>query len=368
MKATVAVSKHNNPSNAAAEIANALGGEDFAIVVIFTSSAYDVHLLAQELGSNISSPIVGCTTAGEFASGYVQKEGIVAMGLPRSLVKRVAVTVVENLSQGVELENSLKEIETAFGMPLTEIDIRKYVGLVFIDGLSKAEEKLMEKLSDATDLIFVGGSAGDDLKFEATYVYMKGKAYRDAAVLALMEPAVPYKIIKTQSFEILNERLVATKVNEKEREVLEFNQIPAAKAYATALKTSTDRLPNFFMQNPLGLIADEEPYVRSPQQLKGESVVFYCNVLEGMELSVLNSTDIIKDTAQALKDAENELGSISAIINFHCILRTLQLMQTPGKIEEYAEIFKPYPMIGFSTYGEQYLGHINQTSTMLVFA
>jgi hypothetical protein len=226
----------------------------------------------------------------------------------------------------------------------------------------------MEKLSDATDLIFVGGSAGDDLKFKATYVYKGNKAYRDAAVLALLEPAVPYKIIKTQSFKILNERLIATRVNEAECKVLEFNQMPAAQAYAAALKTSPESLPNFFMQNPLGLIADEEPYVRSPQQVKGESVVFYCNVREGMELSVLDSTDIIKDTAQSLKDAESELGSISAIINFHCILRTLQLMQTPGKIEEYAEIFKPYPMIGFSTYGEQYLGHINQTSTMLIFA
>jgi len=25
------------------------------------------------------------------------------------------------------------------------------------------------------------------------------------------------------------------------------------------------------------------------------------------------------------------------------------------------------PAVGFSTYGEQYLGHVNQTSTILVF-
>ena len=34
---------------------------------------------------------------------------------------------------------------------------------------------------------------------------------------------------------------------------------------------------------------------------------------------------------------------------------------------EYGEIFKDVPTIGFSTYGEQFIGHMNQTSAMLVF-
>ncbi|MCS6904112.1 MAG: FIST N-terminal domain-containing protein [Bacteroidia bacterium] len=370
MKAIVAVSKHNSPVEAASEIAKglALATEPLALVVVFASSAYDPNTLATELGKQITVPFIGCTTAGEFASGIVLKNGIVALGLFSSLIRKVSIAAVENLSSGIELAQPLEVLAAPFGKPLSELDVRKHVGLVFVDGLSKAEEKLMEKLGDSTDIIFVGGSAGDDLKFQATYVFANGKAYTNAAVLALLEPAVPYKIVKTQSFRVLNQKLVATKVNEKEREVLEFNGLPAAKAYAQALGTTEEQLPNFFMQNPVGLIADTEPFVRSPQQVKSNSVIFYCNVLEGMELALLDSTDIVKDTHQALQQVEKELGSISAILNFHCILRTLQLMQTPGKLEEYAQLFKAYPSIGFSTYGEQYLGHINQTSTMLVFA
>ena len=59
------------------------------------------------------------------------------------------------------------------------------------------------------------------------------------------------------------------------------------------------------------------------------------------------------------------MGSISALINFHCILRTLELEQK-GLMAEYGKIFS-IPTIGFSTYGEEYIGHINQTSTMLAF-
>jgi len=96
------------------------------------------------------------------------------------------------------------------------------------------------------------------------------------------------------------------------------------------------------------------------------NIIFYCSVTEGMELSVLESTDIIADTASAIKEAEKELGSISGIININCILRTLELDQKQ-LTDEYGKLFADYPTIGFSSYGEQFIGHINQTATMLVF-
>ena len=98
------------------------------------------------------------------------------------------------------------------------------------------------------------------------------------------------------------------------------------------------------------------PLVRQPRLGQVQPVI-------GMSAE---STDIIKDTKQAIEDKKNEIGSISGIINFHCILRTLELEQK-GTTEEYGKIFTDIPTIGFSTYGEEYMGHINQTSTMLVF-
>jgi hypothetical protein len=53
------------------------------------------------------------------------------------------------------------------------------------------------------------------------------------------------------------------------------------------------------------------------------------------------------------------------LINFHCILRTLEL-KAKGQTAAYGALFTKLPTIGFSTYGESYVGNINQTSTMLL--
>jgi hypothetical protein len=246
---------------------------------------------------------------------------------------------------------------------MADLDFSRYVGLILIDGLSGAEEKVMDRLGDLTNVIFVGGSAGDDLKFACTHVYANGEAYTDAAVLALLKPAVAFDVIKTQSFRKTGKHLTATEVDEEKREVISFNNKPAAEAYAEALGATVEDAPNHFMSHPVGLVSGDEIFVRSPQQVKDRTIVFYCNVLKGMDLSLLTSTDIVADTRNAVM-AKNGNG-ISGIINFHCILRTLEL-EKDGLTDEYGKVFSGIPTIGFSTYGEEYLGHINQTSTMLV--
>ena len=96
--------------------------------------------------------------------------------------------------------------------------------------------------------------------------------------------------------------------------------------------------------------------------MDGTSIYFYCGIIEGTELALLESTDIVADTQSAL----SAVSDASAIIDFDCILRTLELRQK-GQCDAYGRLFAHNPTIGFSTYGEEYIGHINQTSTMLVF-
>jgi hypothetical protein len=241
------------------------------------------------------------------------------------------------------------------------MDPAQYVGIILFDGLSVAEEKVMDNLGNLTDLIFVGGSAGDDLKFKQTQVFTRGKASSNAAVLALLKPAKGYEIIKTQSFKPLPKFLVADEVDEATRTVIKFNGKSAVAAYATATGTTVEKVADKFMSNPVGLMVGGEPFVRSPQQVKDGKIVFYCNIKQGTKLALLEATDIIKDTRQAIDKA----AGASAIINFNCILRTLEL-EAKNLTGQYGQLFNNVPTIGFSTYGEAYLGHINQTATILV--
>lgn len=337
------------------------------MVLFFASSRYDPARISKAMHDAFAGArVLGCSTAGELVSGRVLKDSIVAMAFDDRTIEDAACSIVTDVTSPNSLSDAVRSLEGEIGTPLRELDFQKYVGLILIDGLSGSEELVMDRLGDLTNMAFIGGSAGDDLKFRSTHVYLNGEAYTNAAVLAVLKPAGEFGIIKTQSFRPLGTVLVPTKVNEGRREVIEFDGMPATLAYARALGVPVEEAPKLFMHNPVGLVTGDDFFVRSPRQVEGDSILFYCMVKEGMELALLESTDIVSDTRKAVEEQVRQLGGASAIINFHCILRALEL-EEKGQNEAYGSIFADIPTIGFSTYGEEYIGHINQTSTMLVF-
>lgn len=337
------------------------------LLVFFASSRFAPNIISHKIQNAFpDAAVFGCTTAGEIVSGKMLNNSLVAMAFNAEAIDDVKVEVVENPKKENSVRKAFASFESFFDAPMQELDPSKYVGMIFVDGLSGAEESLIDKIGDLTNVTFIGGSAGDDLKFAATYVYANGKSYTNAAVLAVIRPCVPFTFIKTQSFCDLGKKLVVTKANEEKREVIEFNHKPAVQAYAEVLGVAVEEAPNRFMHNPVGLVIDGIPFVRSPRLIQGDNMIFSCQVTEGMELSLLESTDIIDDTYNALEQARKELGGMSGIININCILRTLELEQKQLS-DDYGKLFSAVPTIGFSSYGEQFIGHINQTATMLVF-
>jgi hypothetical protein len=368
MKISTACSTKGNITDIVKDIQDQLGNSGNKLVVFYASPSYEPEAISKAMQAAFQDATVfGCTTAGEITSGKMLKNSVVAMAFDAEAVKDVKIAVIEDLKDPNGVEKAFATFEKHFGVPMLDMNPSRYVGIVLVDGLSGAEENLIEKIGDQTDVLFVGGSAGDDLKFESTSVFVEGKSYNNAAVLALLKPGKKFTFVKTQSFSILPEKLLVTKADEENREVLEFNGKPAVVAYAEALGVAPENADSRFMHNPVGLVVNDEPYVRSPQRVNGQSIKFYCSVKEGMELSLLESTDIIEGTKQALNDAKAELGSISGVIAFNCILRTLELIQKQST-DDFGKLFADIPAVGFSTYGEQYIGHINQTATMLVFA
>lgn len=360
-------SSKENIDSIISDIRDQSKGLEAKMVIFFASSRFDPERLSHEMQQVFgAAPVFGCSSAGEIVSGKMLKGSVVAMVLGPDIIEDLRVEVVEDVRSENRVPEVFRHFEDYYNISMSETDFSRHIGIVLIDGLSLSEEKLMEKIGDLTDVTFIGASAGDDLQFKRTYVYAGGKAYTDAAVLALVRPAVEFGILKTQSFCALDKKLKATRVDEAARKVLEFNNRPAAEAYAEALGIPAEDAANHFMDNPVGLMFGDEPYVRSPRQIQDKAMVFYCKVKQGMELKVLESGDIVEDTEKALEQKKAEMGNISGIINFHCILRTLQLEQK-GQTGEYGKLFSDIPTIGFSTYGEEYIGHINQTSTMLIF-
>jgi hypothetical protein len=367
MSIYVAQSSKMSVPAAVDEIRQKLGRSDGALLLFFASSSYEPVAISSAFQAAFPhTPTMGCSTSGEIVSGHLSKNSVVAMLIGPDLIEDVCIEVAEDLSAGHSLAAPVQAFERHFGRPVADLDFDHYVGLILVDGLSGAEERLMDELGNATDVAFVGGSAGDDLKFSATHVYANGQAHTNAAVLAVLKPKGPFSIIKTQSFTVLPQTLTATEVDQAHRLVLSFDGQPAVQAYSGALGVPAEAAASQFMVHPMGLVLDAEPFVRSPRAVQDDALAFYCNITEGMQLHLLQSTDIVADTRKAIEDRQAALGRFRGLINFHCILRTLELEQS-GRVDDYARVFEDIPTIGFSTYGEQYLGHVNQTSTMLAF-
>ncbi len=359
-----------SPLPEAAEAAAAIGREisnSPRLVVFFASSRHEPAAIARAMQAAFpDATVVGCTTAGEIAAGRMLKGSVVAMGFSAEAIAGVQVQLVRHPATPGQVDAALARFEDQLGVRMNDLDHTRYVGLVLIDGLSRSEERVMDRLGDLTNVAFIGGSAGDDLKFERTHVFSGGEAHTDAALLVLLEPAAPFEILKTQSFEALGATLQVSEADAEQREVVSFNGKPACQAYAEAVGVAPEAASEAFMRNPVGLMVGGEPFVRSPQQVKGDRMAFYCNVLEGMELQVLRSGPIVADTRAALAGKVAEMGGVAGVLNFNCILRTLDL-EAKGEADAYGALFADVPTVGFSTYGEAYLGHINQTATMLLF-
>ena len=366
----VAYSDLDNTAAAVWSVKEQLSGVDAGMVLFFVSPSYSVLTVGKTMATTFpGARTVGCTTAGEMASGKMGQKSIVAMAWSKASLKDLKIEVVENVKSNLDeaVNKAFMSFEKSLGVHPQELDPERYVGMVLVDGLSGCEEKLNDLLGNHTNVVFVGGSAGDDFKFEITWLFVDGNAYTNAAVLLLMQPANGFALLKTQSFAVTDKTLTPTKVEEARRMVVEFDGKPAAKAYAETLGITVDELNATLGEHPVALVYDAENFfVRSPMKIEGDAIGFYCSVKEGLKLSVLKSDDIVSTTRKDFnKIIEDCGGAIQAAIDFNCCLRTLELSRKE-QMKEYAHIFANVPAIGFATYGESYIGHINQTSTMLI--
>jgi len=66
----------------------------------------------------------------------------------------------------------------------------------------------------------LGGSAGDDLKFDNAFVIASGKAYQNAGVIILAQSKIPFLAIKHQHYIPGDIDVVITKANVVERVVI----------------------------------------------------------------------------------------------------------------------------------------------------
>jgi hypothetical protein len=353
---------------AAREFHAAVAQDDPAIVLFFCSSEYDLEALADEMGRLFAGvPLVGCTSAGEIGPAGYRDRSLTGMSFPASTCAAVVASLGNlqrfSTAEGEALAHGLlRELEAL----APKEGPRESFALMLIDGLSIREEQVARAFQNGLGTIrLFGGSAGDDTKFERTFLFYEGAFRTDAAVLILFGTSLPFRIFRTQHFVCENERLVVTEADTARRIVKEINGLPAAAEYARLVGVTVAELrPALFAASPVVVVIDGTDYVRAIQKVNEDgSLTFFSAIDEGLVFRVARGVDLIANLNRAFEDLRAQIGPPQLIIACDCILRNLEITQN-GLKETVGEIMRSNAAVGFSTYGEQIDGvHVNQTLT-----
>ncbi len=141
--------------------AAALAGRDARLVIVFCSDSYDLEeLLAAINAASGSAPLIGCSTAGEIASGGPADASVVVVALGGEGFS-VDTAVATDAS------TRLREAEALVAGCFERVESRRHRALLLLsDGLAGNQQEVVRGAYGVlgAGIPLVGGGAGDRLK------------------------------------------------------------------------------------------------------------------------------------------------------------------------------------------------------------
>lgn len=362
------VSHSADPREAIREVHDAIAQPGAAMTVLFCSSRLDHEALQAEIRRAFPGDrVFACTTAGEITPEGFRNGSVTGVSIASDRMEVIPAVIdgVREFNHDAA-ERASRSLREGIDAARARIPGADAFALLLIDGLSMAEEQVIAHLYRALQGVpLVGGSAGDDLGFERTWVYANGEFRTDRAVVLGVVTSHPFHIFKTQHFQPGAEKMVITGAQPAKRVVHEIDGEPAAWAYADLLGLELSALePATFSKYPVMIRIAGDSYVRSIARVNpDESLSFFCAIDEGLVLTTAKPRSILEDTEAAFAAVRARVPSLELVLGFDCILRRLELDER-GIVEAAGRLMRGNKVVGFSTYGEQLNSvHINQTLT-----
>ncbi|MGE6418787.1 nitric oxide-sensing protein NosP [Alteromonas macleodii] len=348
--------------------------DEIELLLFHTSTLFDLDTVAKEISARFPHVnIVGCTSAGEFNKNGYGTEKLLAVAFLKNEFS-IATALVPNLGEVNfdEAHDTASGLRRALQGRERRYDTEQHFVISVLDGLTRHEEHFLETFATAFGNIpHLGGSAGDDLKLEATYVFYNGEFHRDAAVLLLVGTGKPFTVFSIDHINSPVSKLVVTHADPESRTVYEINGEPAAQYYASLLGMKAEDLtPDVFSMFPLAVMVGGKYFIRSIQKvdLATNAITFYCAVDIGIILTFVQLGDCIEALESKLDKLRAQLGEPEFVYACDCFLRRLEIQQGK-KDHEIRRLQQRYNVAGFNAYGEHiHSVHLNQTFTGVYFA
>lgn len=361
------VSYKSDPEKAVFEAVAQLGSSKLCFVMVFVPDCLDLDGVAAALVKALpSTSVFGCTTAGQITPSGYENSALLIISFPRAHF-RCSSALIGPL-RPMSIAKTAKQAET-LSKRFSKSANWNRLALVVADGMSKQEDVLVAALEAGLgDIPVFGGSAGNGLSFDSTFVFHEGKFHEHSAMLILIETDMEFSGIGFDHFLPTEKHMVVTQAEPDERLVQEINGSPAASEYARLVGCKVEELsPRIFAENPVLVRNGNAWHVRAIQQVvDGHHLSFLSAIDDGLLLTLGRGKEILRtlDTELSL-ERSGERPDI--ILGFDCVLRKLEIEQK-DIVEEASAILSKHRVLGFNTYGEQHRGvHVNQTFVGVAF-
>ena len=359
----------------------ALVGDDPKLLVVFASDVYDLGaLLGGVADVSQGTPVIGCSTAGEIATGGPGTDGVVVMALggPGFSVATAAASADATGLRGASAEVAASVADLG--------PCPHKVQLLLSDGLGGDQQEVVRGAFGVlgAEIPLIGGCAGDGLKMQRTFQFFGSSVLEHSVVGAAIGSEGPIGIGVKHGWRTVGEPMVVTA--SADNRVVTLDDQPALEAYLRRLDAPQDvqgdaaAFTRFAMTHPLGLSrrgGDEVRFVAGGDFADGTlnciaavpqgSMV---RIMEGDSDSVLQATDVACEQALAELGGRAPLG----LLAFDCIARKGVLGDdgTVAEVGRIADHASGAPVAGFYTYGEiartrGVSGFHNQTLVVVAF-
>lgn len=336
-----------------------IGDTPLALLLLFCPDGNVVGTLSAELSSRLgpSSNVLACSSAGGFAFNGYDDENVIAIAFPAGGFTAQAIWL-SNLRQHVALDwmLALRQLNEQF-LPIPG---RQRFGLLLVDGMSRCEELVTATIEAALpDLLVLGGSAGDGLRFKQTRLAMNGEERAESALFCLISTSFAVEEVIFDHFVPVGETMVVTEADPDNRVIYEINAEPAAAEYARLIGMSEDKLgPKAFAENPLLAHTGGRHFVRA---ISGVTASRGLSLMSSVEIGAVLTLGRPESLTEGLRLRIDQIGPAEMILGFDCVLRRIAIEQA-GEEATVDELCRDYRIAGFNTYGEQHGGiHMNQT-------
>lgn len=334
---------------------------DLKLVIVYAWPHYDLQEVLNTIREATgNSPLLGCTSSGEFTENDYVVGGIAVTTIASDHMN-IKLNYACNFTD--DIPTSVSEVVSTYGGTV-DPGLRGRTLLLYTDALMGHGEELIDEIMLQTDMQYqlFGAAAADDVMFKKTQIFFNNEIHSNAFVCAEILSEKPFSIAAQHGWIPMEGPY---RVTHSEGSVLhELNGQEAWKTYQKFAEKHGLIIPKtgengFLMQYILGIETENEYKLRVPLSLNADgSLGCAAEVPEGAKVYIMKSEqhDVLNGGKLAIEQAKHQLDtqdSLAGALVCECVATRLQLGDKfSEEITSTASELNPVQLSGLASYGQ----------------